>query len=148
MQFWVSMIAIVIIDQLTKWLITGSFSIGESRALIEGFLYLTYVQNQGAAFGILQGKSIFFLICAGIVIIATLVCNIRHPLPGLARLGMGLLAGGALGNFIDRWRCNFVIDFLDFKWWPVFNIADSAIVCGGILLMGYLLLNKQGEVQK
>jgi len=145
LRFWISMVTVAVVDQLSKWWVISSFNYGESRVLIDGFLYLTYVQNRGAAFGILQGKSIVFLVLSVVVIIGLFIYNIRYPVSNFNRLVMGIIAGGALGNLIDRWRFNFVIDFFDLGWWPVFNIADIAIVCGGILLALYLLILEKSE---
>lgn len=140
MRFWLSILAILGIDQLTKWLIVANMQVGESHPFIGQWLKLTYVQNRGAAFGMLQGYSWFFLIAAGLVIAAFIFYNVRYPVPGPLRWWMGLVAAGAVGNFIDRFRFGYVIDFFDLGWWPVFNIADAAIVIGGVMLVIYLLL--------
>ncbi|MGR6835663.1 signal peptidase II [Syntrophomonas erecta] len=143
MRFWLSFILVLIFDQVSKWQVTTWLSLGESHPLINGFLYLTYVQNQGAAFGILPGKSWFFIVAAALVMFGLVVYNLRHPLPDFLRIILGIIVGGAAGNFVDRWRFNYVIDFLDLRWWPVFNLADMAIVGGAILLIIYVLRHEE-----
>ncbi len=108
-------------------------------------LWLTYVQNQGAAFGILQGHSWLFFICAILVIVILVVINSKQHLPATMQLIFGLIMAGAIGNLLDRLRLNYVVDFFDLGWWPVFNVADMAIVCGGILLVLKLLWDEKGE---
>ena len=101
-----------------------------------GVFHLTYVQNTGAAFGFLRGKTLFFIVVAvlvlGFIIFLAPRLSREKPLLGLV---FGLLLGGALGNLIDRIRFGYVIDFLDFRVWPVFNIADMAIVVGVCFLI-------------
>ncbi len=146
MYFWLSLIIVLIADQLSKWVVIQNMAVGDSFPFIEGVLHLTYVQNRGAAFGILQGYSWIFLICALIVVFALIYYNLRNKILTGDQIIMGLIVGGATGNLIDRWQYNYVIDFFDLRWWPVFNIADMAIVCAGILLITKLIfLEKWGK---
>jgi len=138
-RFWITMLVVLAMDQLTKWWITANYQVGESHALLGQWLYLTYVQNYGAAFGILPGQSWFFLAAAFIVITGLIICNLRYPVEKLMQIWMGLIAAGAAGNFLDRFRLQYVIDFLDLRWWPVFNVADMAVVIGGSLLIIHIL---------
>ena len=128
------------VDQWTKYLVVNDFSLHESRPVIENVFHLTYVQNRGAAFGILQGHSTFFILIT-VVVIGLLIYFYRElPLENFFnRFGLGLALGGTIGNLIDRLRVGFVIDFLDFRVWPVFNLADSAIVVA-VFIFGYWLL--------
>lgn len=146
MRFWLALILVLITDQLSKLWIVHSFNPGESRAVWDNLLYLTYVQNQGAAFGILQGKSWLFLVGALLVIIVLVVINSRQRQPQSVQLVTGVIVGGALGNLLDRVRFNYVVDFFDLGWWPVFNIADMAIVVGAILLVIMLFRDEKGEL--
>lgn len=139
MRFWITMLVVLAMDQLTKWWITANYQVGESHELLGQWLYLTYVQNRGAAFGILPGQSWFFLAAAFIVITGLIICNLRYPVEKLMQIWMGLIAAGAAGNFLDRFRLQYVIDFLDLRWWPVFNVADMAVVIGGSLLIIHML---------
>ena len=93
----------------------------------------------------MPGKSWLFFISALLVIMALVIYNWRSKVSPLEALSTGLIAGGALGNLIDRYFYGFVIDFIDLGWWPVFNLADSAIVCGGVLLLILVLLDGKRE---
>ncbi len=138
---------IVSFDQLTKTLVHTQFRLGDPHVIIPNFFNLTYVRNPGAAFGFMANapdalREGFFLAFPPIA-----MATIFFVLKGLRdddriqALALSLVFGGALGNYIDRLRFRFVIDFLDFHLfnkyvWPAFNVADSAIVIGiGILLV-------------
>lgn len=127
---------VLFFDQLTKYWVQNSMLPRDSIPLIPGVFHLTYVQNTGAAFGFLRGKTLFFIVVAvlvlGFIIFLAPRLSREKPLLGLV---FGLLLGGALGNLIDRIRFGYVIDFLDFRVWPVFNIADMAIVVGVCFLI-------------
>lgn len=139
MRFWITMLSVLVVDQLTKWWITANYQVGESHELLGQWLYLTYVQNRGAAFGILPGQSWFFLGAAFLIITGLIIYNLRYSVEKLVQVWMGLIAAGAAGNFIDRFHLEYVIDFLDLRWWPVFNVADMAVVVGGSLLVIHML---------
>lgn len=145
MRFWLTTLLVLAIDQLSKLWVVNNFTPGESRALLGQVLSLTYVQNQGAAFGILPGRSWLFFICALLVILILVVLNSSQRQPAGMQVIFGLIMAGAMGNLLDRLRLNYVVDFFDLGWWPVFNIADMAIVCGGILLVLKLLWDEKGE---
>ncbi|MDD3893705.1 MAG: signal peptidase II [Syntrophomonadaceae bacterium] len=145
MRFWFTMIIIILFDQLSKWLVVSNIEPGQSLPLIQGIIDLTYVQNRGAAFGLFDGSIWLFIICAIVVVAAISIYNFRHPLPGSMQIILGLITGGASGNFIDRFFHQYVIDFFDLGWWPVFNIADMALVCGGILLIIYTYKYEENE---
>jgi signal peptidase II len=137
---------LVAVDQLTKLYIHTNFELGEFITVIPGYFNITYVRNPGAAFGIFREslgafRSIFFLAMPPIAMITILAI-----LRGVANndrvqiLALSAIFGGAIGNYLDRIRFGYVIDFLDFHLqnkysWPAFNIADSAIVCGVIVLL-------------
>lgn len=134
------------LDQLSKLFVQGNMIPGESIPLLPGVFHLSYVQNTGAAFGILKEKTAFFVVITLLVLLAILfiIPHIQREYLFL-RLAMGLMLGGALGNFVDRARFGYVIDFIDFRIWPVFNIADVAIVIAvGILFWELLLHNPKG----
>ncbi len=132
--------ATLVVDQLTKFLVVKYMTIGQSISVIDNFLYITSHRNEGAAWGILQGKMIFFyvvtLIVVGVVIVWISRLDIKKE--KLLVIALSLILGGALGNFIDRVMYQHVVDFIntyilgyDF---PIFNIADSAL-CIGVFLM-------------
>jgi len=113
----------------------------ESIPIINNIFHITYAQNFGASFSILQNQRYFF-IAIGSVTIAILICVIIRYYKRFDKvllLSLSLITGGAIGNLIDRIRLGYVVDFLDFRIWPVFNIADSSIVCGSFLLILYIL---------
>lgn len=129
-------LCIIIIDQLSKYFIKESLSLYESIPIIKNFLHITYVQNTGAAFSILQGKTLFFSIISILIIILIVYGVFKAPVTKKShRYVLSAIVGGAIGNLIDRIRFGYVIDFIDFRVWPVFNIADCAIVIGVILLI-------------
>lgn len=145
MRFWLTILLVLVIDQFSKLWIVHSFNPGESRAVWDKVFYLTYVRNQGAAFGMLPGRSWLFLIGALLVIAALVIFNSRYHQSNGIQVISGLIVAGAVGNLLDRVRLNYVVDFFDLGWWPVFNIADMAIVCGAILLVIKLLRTEKGE---
>ena len=132
-------VLVVVGDQLTKRLAEDRLREKGSVPVVDDILRLTYVQNRGAAFGLLQDQTMFFVL-VGIVVIGVIAASYRYlPRSGfLLHLALGLQLGGAIGNLIDRIRQGYVVDFVDFgyhaNWWPVFNVADSAIVVGVALL--------------
>jgi len=146
LRFWVTAGGVTLLDQLTKLIIIKNFVPGESLVVIDGFLKLTYVQNFGAAFGILQGESWFLLICAIALVAGIVIYQYKQQISGITNVVLAIIVGGAVGNLLDRWIYGYVIDFFDLGWWPVFNIADIAIVSGGIILAGFLLRDNKGEV--
>jgi signal peptidase II len=132
-------VAVVVADQITKRLAEDRLRGQRSVPVIDDILRLTYVENRGAAFGLLQDQTMFFVL-VGILVIGVIAASYRYlPRSGfLLHLALGLQLAGAVGNLIDRIRQGYVVDFVDFgyhaNWWPVFNVADSAIVIGVALL--------------
>lgn len=134
--------AVVVVDQVTKAIVRTVMRPGETVAVIDGFISLSYVRNVGAAFGLLRGQRPIFIFTA-LAVLAGVVLFTRAMRPtGLfAPLALGLVGGGALGNLIDRVLFGRVTDFIDVHFWPVFNAADSAIVMGVGLLSFWLLVH-------
>jgi signal peptidase II len=132
-------VLVVVLDQVTKRLAEDRLRGQRSVPLLDDILRLTYVENRGAAFGLLQDQTTFFVF-VGVLVIGVIAASYRYlPRSGfLLHLALGLQLGGAIGNLIDRIRQGYVVDFVDFgfrsNWWPVFNVADSAIVVGVALL--------------
>jgi len=135
--------AVIVADQLTKWLILGYFANRAPHEELTGFLNLVLVFNKGAAFSLFAQAPgwqtpllvTFALVAAAIVS----VLIVRHPQRQLMCFGLALILGGALGNLIDRLRFGSVVAFIDFHalgWhWPAFNVADSGISVGALLLI-------------
>lgn len=145
------MAAVIILDQLSKYIVENWLPINRSWAPIEvlaPIFKLTHVSNTGAAFGLFPTGSSVFMIVAVVVAIVIIIYNQRLPADHyLYRVALGLQLGGALGNFIDRLRIDHVTDFLDFGPWPVFNFADMAIV-SGVMLLAFLLFRENRQEQE
>lgn len=129
-------ILVFIIDQLVKHLVVSTMHLGQSLPVIKGIFNITYVLNPGAAFGMLEHQRWFFIVVAlAAVLLGVAFYKKLQQESFLMRSGAGLLLGGAVGNLADRIQSGLVVDFLDFRIWPVFNIADIAICAGaGILI--------------
>ncbi len=136
---------IVILDQITKALVRSALSHGESRSVIPGFLDLAHVQNTGAAFGLLNNvdfayKPVVMVAIAAIALLAIAAYGTQLGFHDrLARFGLALILGGALGNLLDRAIAGYVVDFVDVYWgdahfWA-FNLADAAISVGAVLVI-------------
>lgn len=136
--------ALIGIDQLVKFLVVENFQLLESIE-IWNFIHLTYIQNTGAAFGILEGAQIAFLIFNALLV-AVVLFLWKKPFMGRYKLSVSLIIAGALGNCIDRLFRGYVVDFIDLTYWPVFNIADIAVVCGTILLAIMIFTAKEDEL--
>jgi signal peptidase II len=137
-------LAVIGLDQLTKYLVRAHMELGESIPR-EGIFRLTYTTNTGGAFGILANQA-FLLALVAIIGIAVFLVYLRYiPLENtLLKAGLGLDMGGAIGNLIDRLRLEGrVTDFIDIGAWPVFNVADMSIVVGTIIIAYYLLFVSQ-----
>jgi signal peptidase II len=159
-MFNISIILFIIItDQLTKWWIVDNFTLYETQDVISGFFNLTYITNTGAAFGFLSGdyaawRQIFFVTVS--VVALSFMVYIYKQLKEQGRIfviAICMIAGGAVGNLIDRLRFGSVIDFLDFHLkghhWPAFNVADSAITVGvGLFLIGHFCCSCKCEQKK
>jgi signal peptidase II len=146
--FLVGAAVVLIADQLTKLLVMAALHSREPIR-ITGWLHLTYLENRGAAFGVLQNQTLFF-IAVGIVVVVGLIASYRYlpAVPPLLNLGLGLQLGGALGNLVDRVRQGYVVDFVDLSWWPVFNLADAAILVGVAILAYYWIWAPAGAARK
>jgi signal peptidase II len=138
-------LAVIILDQLTKaWIVrTLGPTEGNNRPLIGEWLSFTFVKNNGVAFGLFRGIPYFFTITSILISIGAILFY-RYRLPNnrlWVQFTLGLIVGGAIGNIIDRLRFSYVVDFVHVRWFPgIFNLADSAITVGVIMLAGYLLL--------
>lgn len=138
-------LAVAGLDQAVKALVVRTFAAGSSVALIPGVLSLTYVQNTGIAFGLLSGVPLLVVALAGLTVVFLVLYNEGHWQRDLtSRAAVGLVLGGAAGNLSDRIRLGYVIDYLDLHVWPVFNLADAAVVCGGALLLLALIRQNPG----
>jgi signal peptidase II len=134
--FFVAVI-ILVLDQASKFEICRLMELHESIPVIPGIFHITYILNKGAAFGILENQRWFFLAVAILLFVLYFIFREKIPQHKLVQIGVGLLLGGAMGNALDRFLNGSVVDFFDFRIWPVFNVADIGIVVGVGLLIGY-----------
>lgn len=141
MRAWAAVLvaaAVLALDVLTKALVSG-LPVGYSQPLLGQWVLLTHVRNSGAAFGMLAGRTGLF-VALEIAVLVALPFALRLTADKWSLVAMGALMGGAAGNLLDRLRTGLVIDFIDLRFWPVFNVADSAIVAGvGILVLRLLV---------
>ncbi len=143
-------LAILIFDQLTKYFIISNFSLGQSADFIKGIIDIVYIHNEGAAWGMLSGKTWMLV---AVTTVAMAFCGYFLWKYGrnnkLMLIGLSLIISGGVGNLIDRiFRNGKVIDFLHFEFWPqfpVFNVADCSIVIGVGLLILYFIVDTVNE---
>ena len=150
-------VLVVVLDRVSKWLVAGKITLHDSVAVLPGFFRLTHVQNSGAAFGLFAESSsewkvavlVLFSILA-LAVVSALLWKNSHSMTTTG-VGLSLILGGAVGNLWDRLLAGHVVDFLDFYLgsyhWPAFNIADSAIVIGALLLVAEILFAKSPAEQ-
>ena len=152
---FILLIAIVLLDQATKMIVDRMLPLHQSVPVIENFFSLTYIRNTGAAFGLLAEANEFFrrgfLIAFSLAAIGFIILMLRR-LPESEKaltVALGFILGGAVGNLVDRLSYGEVIDFLDFYWssyhWPAFNVADSFITVGVLLIMCRLATSKDSD---
>ena len=151
-------LAVVVFDRLAKWVVDKNIALHESIAVVPGFFHLTHVENRGAAFGLFAESPsewkiavlVLFSLVA-LVVVSALLWKNSHAMT-ITGVGLALILGGALGNLWDRLVSGQVVDFLDFYvgsyHWPAFNLADSAIVVGALLLVSEILFSKSPSEQK
>ena len=134
----------VIADQITKYFVCINMDLGETIPVIKNVVHLTYIINPGAAFGLFPHQDVLFLGIVMILLLAFAWLRNRIPQkPVYFPLSIGLLLGGAVGNALDRCRIGGVVDFFDFRIWPIFNVADIAIcigvACIAFYFYGYII---------
>lgn len=145
-MFYLIVIIWLVLDQVSKYYVMNHFAIGESVSVIQNVFHLTYIINRGAAFGMLANQRWFFLVVAFILIIVYAIYHKKvNRGPISLRIGSALLISGAIGNGIDRYVLHGVVDFFDFRIWPIFNIADIGICVGVVCVIYYLLTSEHEE---
>ena len=145
LTFFLVALIVVALDQVSKYFIRANQDILPIPE--EGFFRITYGTNEGGVFGLFANQP-FLITLTAIVGVAAILIYSRYPLANrvLVRVALGLLLGGAVGNLIDRICFEKVVDFIDVGAWPVFNIADSAVVVGVILIIYYFLFGQKRGV--
>ncbi len=153
-MFFAIVCGIIYLDQMTKWLAIICLEGKESFVVLKNVLQFTYVTNKGAAFGILSEHRWVFLLLSTLALAAIIVYMVRwRPKSQLACIAIAFIAGGGLGNMVDRIFLGYVVDFIDFiafpkVWSYIFNVADSFVCVGAGLLMLYLILSIVKEAKK
>jgi len=136
--------AVLLLDRITKLWAVAHLSLGMSIPVVP-FLHLTLVHNHGAAFGLFVGLGPLLVLVRLVVSAGVFIVARRLPNANLALLlGLGLVGAGAAGNLVDALAYGYVVDFLDIRVWPVFNVADMAIVSGSVFLAWQLVLHERG----
>ncbi|MBD3203957.1 signal peptidase II [Candidatus Woesearchaeota archaeon] len=133
---------IIVLDQVSKFLIRYFLEVGDSVPVIKDFFHITYVTNSGATWGLFSGNNFLFIIISVLVIVFFILEYRNLPEP---KYIFGIILGGIFGNLIDRIFLGHVVDFIDFRFWPVFNVADSAISVGVFV---FVLMYVKKEVEK
>lgn len=154
-RYYLLALVLIGLDQWTKWLVATKMELGESIPVLEDFFYITSHRNSGAAWGILEGQMILFYIITVIVLIGLIYFLHTHGKQDrLVATGVGVLIGGAVGNFIDRLIRQEVVDFANFYIFnynfPIFNVADAALTIGVVIVIIAILLDerKRGKTKK
>ena len=139
--YYIIIAGIVLLDQIVKAATDCMLVPGESVPVIENVFHLTYVQNTGAAFSILQSHRGLLVLLSAILVVLLLVFFIRRGKgqPALLNAAMAAIISGGIGNMIDRIVRGYVVDTFDFRVWPVFNVADISVCVGCALLLIYVI---------
>jgi len=156
--FFLIAVIVLLLDRVTKWAVASNIALRDNVLVIPGFFQLTHVENTGAAFGLFAESSAQWKIGAlvtfsvlALIVVSALLWKHSHAL-STTTIGLSLILGGAMGNLWDRMFSGHVVDFLDFYvgtyHWPAFNVADSAIVVGAILLVSEIVFAKSSETVK
>ena len=125
-------VAIIALDQFTKYLIRANFSVGETLPVVQDVFHLTYVRNRGAAFSIFQDNHILTVLVpvVAMILCAVILVYLMRKKEKLLSVAVALIMAGGIGNLTDRISNGYVTDFIDFRVFPVFNVADIAVTCG------------------
>jgi signal peptidase II len=134
---------IVILDQVTKIWCVHHLILNRPEPFIDHILYLTLTYNSKGAFSLFPFPNLFFISMTTLLIGFFLFYALKNSLSLILQLFIGFLIGGGIGNLMDRIRLGYVVDFLDLRFWPVFNVADSAITVSMIFLFFYFVNKKQ-----
>ena len=145
-MYYIIIVLVFVVDQVSKYLILNNMLPGQSIPIIEGIVNLTFVRNTGAAFSNFQDHRWTLVFVTSIVLTMLIIFFIRRidKEHWSLLLAISLIVGGGLGNLLDRIRLGYVVDMFDFQFWPVFNVADVAVVTGcGFLILNIIWLGKK-----
>ena len=139
---------VVLLDRITKILVVNNMTENMSIPIIKGVFHLTYILNPGAAFGMLEHNRVFFITLTVIILACSVIFRkkLKQEEP-MIQYGAALFLGGAVGNLIDRIQTGLVVDFFDFRVWPIFNVADIAI-CVGVGLIVWSVMREESRKKK
>ena len=146
MAYYLIIIAVIIFDRIVKHIVSSQMIVGETIPVIEDMFHITYVQNSGAAFSIMEGQWIFIILIPAVLMAAILVVLfiMRKKWDPLMRSSLAFICGGGIGNLLDRISQGYVVDMFDFRVFPVFNIADIFICAGcGLLILSVWLSERK-----
>ncbi|MGP6139754.1 MULTISPECIES: signal peptidase II [unclassified Jeotgalibaca] len=148
MIYYLIALVLIVIDQLTKWGIVQNFELYEEKVILPGLFSLFYIQNKGAAWGIFEGKMIFFYIIT-VAVVGYLIYMFQQEknISRLSGVSFSLILAGAIGNFIDRLLNGYVVDMfrLDFINFPIFNVADICLTVGVVLMIIHVIFFEKEE---
>lgn len=140
-------VLIILVDQYSKYYIQTNMVQGMSIPVVPNIFHITYILNPGAAFGLLEHQTLLLIGVAVLLVLTVIYFYRQIPNNRLLHYSLGLLVGGAIGNVIDRVQIGYVVDFFDFRIWPIFNVADIAIVSGVAGIMLVILNGKKEDDQ-
>lgn len=149
--YWAIMISVVALDMITKFISYAKLRLVDTVPIIKGVIHFTYVENRGAAFGMLKDHRWVFISISSVVIAAIIAyLFLGHADSRLMEVSLCLLAAGGLSNMIDRVSLGYVVDFIDFRLinFAVFNVADSCVCIGAGLMVLYLILEMKKEIEQ
>ena len=146
---YIIIIALVALDQTVKYFVRSNMSLGQSFPVISDILHITHISNSGGAFSILQGQTAVLVIIPTLLIAIIMIYMYKKRNGDFMLLvSLSLICGGGAGNLIDRVRLGAVVDYIDFRIFPVFNIADICVCCGcGLMLIYILIIDRKEKVK-
>ena len=146
-MFWLIITLVLVLDRVSKYIVTNNMRLGQFIELGKTGMGLRYVQNTGAAFSFFAGRTNFLLIFTGLLMASILLYYLRYrgSLSRAEQIFLAMILGGGLGNYVDRMIYGYVVDFLDIKIIPIFNVADICITCGCLLLILVVLYFDKGS---
>lgn len=148
MLMWSIFLAILSLDRLSKYFVSQNILLNQSLPVIKNIFHLTLIHNTGAAFGIFKNHNYLFIFISILAILFIYLQSRKEKSTEMIlKVSLALISSGTIGNLIDRIYFGYVIDFLDLRIWPVFNIADSSITVGAILL-AYSILKSKNQKSK
>lgn len=151
MYYYLMIAAIVVLDQIVKRMVVSVMAQGDSIPVVDQIFHITYIQNTGAAFSLMEGFRVLLIALPVAVILAAmgflfLKRKSAHP---VLLTSLAFICGGGLGNVIDRARFGYVVDYLDFRVFPIFNAADIFVCLGcGLLLLYVIVLDRKDSEKK